>query len=129
KIRAGNYSNIYVKTNLGLCKYDGNNWSVILPGVNIQTFAIASNGDVWIGRGDTSLLIKYDGVGYQYFPFYDPLWPGMAITYSIAIDTSGNIWFADNLGFGKFDGSSFTFYNSTTLPFFQNFNNFIILSD
>lgn len=87
--------------------------------------------NIWIGLEDK--LLKYDG---SQFIIYDlkTAFPAQLIRIiAIDQDKKGNIWIGTNkVGFGKFDGTNFTFYTNKDLgahPRYNTNNTKTILSD
>jgi hypothetical protein len=107
---------IYIGTEShGLAMYDFNKWtywntsnSNIPINASITDVGVDSKGNVWLGHDH---LIKFDGTNWTDY--------GGSCT-ALAIDKYDNIWVGGNNGLGKFDSSSWTWYNTSTcgLPAF-----------
>lgn len=88
-------------------KFDGNEWTSYSIGIDTTTntvydIIVYPEGNIWFScRG----LKKFDG---------DTTWVEFAIyAHSIEIDLEGNMWFGCWMGVYKYDGISWTFYDTS----------------
>ncbi len=128
-IAVDTHGNLWFATMGGLSKFDGVSWTRYdssddsLPCNRVNSVAITPSGDVWIGvEGHTGPLppyghilcaCRFDGNTWTIYDSSNsdiPHWP----IESIAVDSSGNVWFATyGGGAAKFDGDAWTNYNSS----------------
>lgn len=88
-------------------------------GINKTTALMVDNlGIKWIGYSSSSLfpnvgLLKHDGVSYSFYNSTStPAFHSFSVT-AINQDLLGNIWIGSELGLTKFNGTTFTTYNTT----------------
>lgn len=106
--------NKWFGTDMGLTKFDGQNWSTYtksngLVNNSVNCIAIDSLGYMWIGTGGG--VSKYDGNKWTNYTTANGLYSNVVL--SIAIDAVGNKWFATNKGISKFTGSQWFNYTYT----------------
>lgn len=142
-IAIDNNGNKWIGTDEGLAQFDGKNWEIFnkentsLPGNYFQESQLLVNGnDIWItsSRGftfqsnspDTSYignlstgLIKFNAKNFTFFNMNNSGLPSNKI-YSIAKDSSGNIWLGTNKGLVSYDGTNWTVYNTSNSPILYN---------
>jgi ligand-binding sensor domain-containing protein len=114
---ANNY--VWVGTNNGLNKYDGNSWVGFttadgLVDNNVKAIA-AVNGSVWVGTDFG--VSRFDGSSWTTYTTAD----GLALNriVDIAVAPDGELWFAHasfSAGVSVFDGTSWRTYGSPDLP-------------
>jgi len=116
KVLEDDFGNIWASTEKGLIKFDGVNWTVYdsVPGTNYalkNLFALAYDDiNDWIYVSMPGVLVRYDGTNWN-------TWPHMAYSNEDVVDSQGRVWMAlYNLGVGVFDGTSFTYYDTTNSP-------------
>ena len=110
---------VWVGTNNGLNKYDGNSWVGFttadgLVDNNVKAIA-AVNGSVWVGTDFG--VSQFDGSSWTTYTTAD----GLALNRiaDIAVAPDGEIWFAHasfSAGVSVFDGTSWRTYGSPDLP-------------
>ena len=113
------YNHVWVGTNNGLNKYDGNSWEGFttadgLVDNNIKAIA-AVNGSVWVGTDFG--VSRFDGSSWTTYTTAD----GLALNRiaDIAVAPDGEVWFAHasfSAGVSVFDGTSWRTYGSPDLP-------------
>jgi ligand-binding sensor domain-containing protein len=92
--------NIWLSGNEGLCKFDGQNWTIFnkdnspLPSNAIRELAIDDNNNLWLSTvpvslNESGLLMKYDGVNWETYYTCHQLRHWIS---GLEIDQSGNIW-------------------------------------
>jgi ligand-binding sensor domain-containing protein len=96
---------IWVGSNWGLLRFDGNSWSFLKPSSAafvINTIAIDSKGNIWCGTNGSGIG-KFNGNEWTIYNKTN----GISSNFisSIAIDSDDNIWAGSNLYLSKFDGS------------------------
>ncbi len=114
-IIADSENNLWIGTEQGLKRFDGNQWLEYPQfGDNILSIAIDSKNIKWIGTGGIIGLIKSRGL----FKFNDSTWtvyqtcdglPDNSIR-TIAIDKQDNVWVGTGSGVAQFDGQKWTTY-------------------
>ncbi|HEX7413228.1 MAG TPA: two-component regulator propeller domain-containing protein, partial [Bacteroidia bacterium] len=81
-----------------------------------STFVIDNNNNKWIGFNygnvNSFQLLKYNGTQWDTFPAFNALSPTNKV-YALAVDASNNLWIGSNRGLTKYDGTTFTTYNTT----------------
>ncbi|MBS1646470.1 MAG: T9SS type A sorting domain-containing protein [Bacteroidetes bacterium] len=90
-----------------------------IPGLhynNASSFIIDNSGNKWVGFDSPASvvppnpqLLRYNGTQWDTFPHI----PGKKINV-LAVDAANNIWIGGNQGLTKFDGTSYTTYNTGT---------------
>ena len=115
---------VWVGTDGGLSKFDGENWKTYntansgIP-FNIVTSTVDdAQGNRWVGMapywsGSTNVgggLAKFDGTKWTVYNTSNSGLPNDYIT-SIAIDYLGNKWIGTGGGLSRFDGTNWTVYN------------------
>jgi len=113
----------------GLAKFDGVNWTVYnwsnsgLPSNNVSAIAIDAQNNKWIGTLGGGLA-KFDGVNWTVYNTSNSSLPSNYVN-AIAIDVQGNKWIGTSQywdpnrrdyvsgGLAKFDGVSWTVYNTS----------------
>lgn len=81
----------------------------ILDNYQIRAIAFDNNGYAWIGTDQG--LVKYSQAETLIFNAGNTNLPASTPFYDIEVDSKGNVWIGSN-GLLKFDGQSFTLYNS-----------------
>ena len=80
-----------------------------------SAFVIDQAGNKWTGfSGGTSSsfqLLRYNGSQWDTFPAFNSL-SSVNKVYALAVDASNNIWIGSNMGLSKFDGTTFTTFNT-----------------
>ncbi len=108
-------NNMWVGTQNGLCKYDGN-WVTyttadgLVYNYVISIFQDAEN-NLWFGT--VNGVSKFDGTNWTNYSVNDGL--ANNYVYAISQDTQGNMWFAfglDPSGVTKFDGVNWNTYTT-----------------
>ena len=128
------FDNKWICTGSGLVKFDGNNWKVFtesnsgLPYDLITTIAIDKSGNKWIGTfndsGGYGLLVMFDDSTWNIYSYF-------RYDYSsIVIDDNDNKWIGtNNNGLVKFDGNTWTVYNTSNSGLPYNGINSIAIDD
>ena len=84
--------------------------------VYCSAFIIDNAGNKWIGfnSGTTSSfqLIKYTGAEWDTFPAFNALSATNKV-YTLAVDAMNTLWIGSNAGLTKYNGTTFTTYNTT----------------
>lgn len=114
----------------GLAKFDGVRWRVFntsnspLTSNDVTALVSDGKGNLWVGthsyeensfphRNIGGGLAKFDGTNWTvYSSTSNPKLPSNDVN-SLAVDGSGNIWVGTDAGLFKFDGTSFTSYNTS----------------
>ena len=115
-----NSNNIWVLTNFGVAKINGN---IITP-LNTSNSGLISNytytitkdtyGHLWFSS--SSGLTMFDGINWTSYTTSNSNIPSNQIN-TITPDTKGNIWCSfPNLGVSKFDGNTWTTYTTNNTP-------------
>ncbi len=108
---------VWVGTELGLCRYDNVAWQVFqtgssgLPDNDVRALAVDDTGAVWVGTLN-GLARYHDGT----WTVYQTGTSGMPENYvrSLAIDPQGGVWVGTVGGLAWFDGgSTWHVYNDT----------------
>jgi ligand-binding sensor domain-containing protein len=133
--------NMWVGTDGGLSKFDGNNWITYnasnsgIPNDNIVTVVAADmQGNKWIGmlphwNGSAFVgggFAKFDGTIWTVYNTSNSGLPDNNVT-SIAIDDSGNKWIATEGGLAKFDGTNWTVYTTSNSGLPSNYLTSILI--
>ncbi len=95
-----------------LGKFDGVNWSFD-HSHSAADLAFDKNDNLWTTSGGMyyGILRKFDGTNWIEYPI--PGYPDYGSRY-LAIDSIGNVWITTyGKGLAKFNGSNWTFYNSS----------------
>lgn len=119
-IRVAPNGEVWVGTNFGLARFDGEDWIVyrsnnspLSAEPKIADIVIDENSVVWIASGAT--LFRFDGVNsWQLFaPGNSPLPSGLMT--SLAQDKDGSFWIGYDFGLGvvRFDGFNATQYTTS----------------
>jgi ligand-binding sensor domain-containing protein len=126
-ITVDKYNNVWVGTDGdGIAKYNGSTWTTYtqhstnnnvdsLCDNSIHYIAGDINGDVWFGSWGSGVS-KLNGTTWTTYKTGLPL-DGIntaAINY-ITVDASGNKWFGTNAGISKYNGSTFTNIDMSTI--------------
>ncbi len=105
----------------GADRFDGSTWTSYTAnnGLNENySWAIEkdSDGNVWFAGTEDSVITKYDGVNFSYYP------QPAVFEECIYNDSKGNIWFGswDGGGIARFDGQNWTYYWSDDIGFGTN---------
>ena len=111
---------MWLATNGGLIRYDGNNMQIFatynsdLPNNFVQCLAIDNNNDVWVGMSN-GLAKLHNGV----WKVWDSVSSDLPYRNykDLVVDDSGRIWAGTyNTGLLCFDGSNWTTYTSDNSP-------------
>jgi ligand-binding sensor domain-containing protein len=92
----------------------------ILDGYLVQSIAFDSKGNAWISTYSQG-LIKYNPNETIVFDSTNSLITSKTHLLDIAIDSKDNIWVGSYEGLIKYDGKSFTRFNSSNLPISNDF--------
>lgn len=124
-----NNGNIYIGTNSGLLKYDGEKWNNFnksnssIPFDKVSHIAIQENGDLWVGTNVSSTsfsLARYDGNSWQSYSLVNIGLSQREFVTSIMVDNEDNVWITSgDFRLIKFDGNEWNTYqkpNSTLYP-------------
>lgn len=119
--------NIWVGSQIGLSKYDGESWTTYstynsaIPANSIKFVTTDMQGNVWIlfypyydGNAwiDTGIA-KFDGTSWEVYNKSNSGLPSNEVQ-TIAVDKSGNKWIGTlDAGMAKFNGSTWTVYNTS----------------
>ena len=115
---------VWVGTNSGLMKYDGQNWEKIsvenMDDLWVNAIAV-KNGGPTFGNGqliigcETGELAFFDGNSWNIFNMADPWNPNNAVT-DISVDADGIVWFGqEDEGLGMYDEKSLlSFYKDNS---------------
>jgi len=81
-----------------------------------SAFVIDNNGNKWIGMNEgvaTSFqLMRYNGAQWDTFPAFNAISATNKVN-ALAVDASNNLWIGSNMGLTKYNGTSFTTYNTS----------------
>jgi type IX secretion system substrate protein len=100
------------------------NYAVSIPTTTITTlnlrktsaFVIDNNNNKWIGFNYGNIhsfqLLRFNGTQWDTFPAFNAISPLNKVN-ALAVDASNNLWIGSNMGLTKYDGTSFTTYNTT----------------
>lgn len=83
----------------------------VLPNSHIKCIALDSVGNVWMTNNSTKDLIKFDGK--QTYKISPPINIPYIYGGKLICDKKGNIWYGGTYGIVKYDGTSFTVWDST----------------
>lgn len=103
-----------------LWKFDGSNWTSILPPsttiISIESLDIR-NEEIWVtGMVNWNNVIgKYSQNNWTLYPI--PVLSSSSGMLSIAVDPSGIVWASSTDGLVKFDGVNWTLFNGSNTPF------------
>jgi ligand-binding sensor domain-containing protein len=114
-----NSNNVWVGTNKGFSKYNGNQWTkyTTLNGLvnnEILSIAVETNGVAWIATdGGVS---RFDGVNWQNFTTSNGLADNRV--YCIMIDHNNKKWFGTNSGVSVYNDTTWSTFdqNNSSLP-------------
>ena len=85
--------------------------------LNRSAFVIDNTGNKWIGFNSGNInsfqLIRFNGTQWDSFPAFKAILPNNKVN-ALAVDASNNLWIGSNAGLTKYDGSSFTTYNTSS---------------
>ena len=114
----------------GLSKYNDSTWTTYdtlnsgLPSQYIHAMAEDKEGNIWIATGDKGVC-KFDGATWTKYDTLNSGLPGNIVLAAVA-DDKGNMWFGfyqghstityKNGSVAKFDGKTWTVYNSNNSP-------------
>ena len=99
-------------------------YTVSIPGTSVTSsnvnkrsaFVIDNMGNKWIGINSglaTSFqLMRYNGTQWDTFPAFRALSTTNKVN-ALAVDASNNLWIGSNMGLTKYNGTSFTTYNTS----------------
>jgi len=100
EIDVDNDGNVWLTAPLKeLAKFDGTNWTTYniwnstIPGNDMETLFIASNGDLWMGISNLG-LVHYDGVNFEVIDIFAITGWDVSSLEDINEDIHGNIWVA-----------------------------------
>lgn len=124
KVRADALGQVWFAIDNRLVSFTGNSWDIylsglpILPLLNPPKIGIAPNGDVWFGIYRSG-VVRYDGNTWRMYTTLHGL-AGPSVE-DIAVDQSGNVWFATWIetwsafgnGVSRFDGTNWSHFNYT----------------
>ncbi|MHB8258908.1 MAG: Periplasmic ligand-binding sensor domain-containing protein [Bacteroidia bacterium] len=103
------------------------NYTVTIPSTTVTTanlrnpsaFVIDNTGNKWIGFAyyigssvNSFQLIRYNGTQWDTFPAFNAIY-SLNKVHALAVDASNNLWIGSNRGLTKYDGTTFTTYNTT----------------
>lgn len=112
---------VWVCTDYGLVKFDGNSWIEIGSYLNdFGSITIDKHGNKWMGS--LGGLVRYDGATFVKYTKENSAIPGNAVG-GVTADTSGNIWMTiHDVGLVKFDGTNWTSYTpyNSGIPFYSS---------
>lgn len=112
----------------GTVMYDRTNWhpyyasGTILPNGDYDRVFADSKNRIWFGTNQSSPnygFSMFDGT--QWRTFYSPQRYSISYVYQFAEDNFGNIWLATGGALLKYDGSSFTVFDSDNSPMNTNY--------
>ena len=92
----------------------------ILDGYQVQSIAFDSKGNAWISTYKQG-LIKYNPTETIVFDSTNSFITSKTHLLDIAIDSKDNIWIGSYEGLIKYDGNSFTCFNSGNSPITRDF--------
>lgn len=109
-VKIDKYGTVWVGTNEGLARFDGNKWTTFTTADGLIDYSIATIwiGDnlIWVGGvGGASL---WNGKEWQSFPRGDYPLEGVL---TIAVDSDGITWFGTYSGLVSYDGSNWKVFN------------------
>jgi hypothetical protein len=100
------------------------NYPVVVAGSNAtaynvknrSAFVIDNNGNKWIGlnygNANSFQLIRYNGTQWDTFSVFNAISASNKVN-ALAVDANNNIWIGHNFGLTKYNGTSFTTYNTS----------------
>jgi len=118
-IAIDSYGIKWIGTDNGVCKFDGQNWTVYkvengLAENHVFSIAIDKQGNKWFGtNGGVSKFNDTSWVNYVYSKDNSNGIVGNGVL-GIAIDNQGNKWFATFGGLSEFDGTTWTNFKTQT---------------
>ncbi len=127
-VETDHQGNIWFGVTEGVVRFDGKNWTVYdsedfgLTYVNTTSIETDADGNLWMRTKDQELrhnhLVKYDGE--RWTEIASPL-PKVQ-PWFIRTDSQGILWFGSGLnGVFRFDGTSWTNYNTDNSPLPGNY--------
>jgi len=82
-----------------------------------SAFVIDNTGNKWIGFNlgvsSSFQLLRYNGAQWDTFPAFNALSATNKVN-ALAVDANNNLWIGSNMGLTKYNGTSFTTYNTST---------------
>jgi len=108
-------NNLWVGTDKGIARYDGQGWSVYSVQANFTFAILADKNETWLGT-DAGLFLLRDGSLIHYNRSQGDL-PSDLVRV-ILKDTQGNIWAGTDKGIGIFNGRTWVALNraNSSLP-------------
>lgn len=116
--------------------YNGTNWHPLppsdttLPNFDYDLIFADSKGNIWFGTNQSSPnygFTIYDGDSWR--TFYSPQRYAISYVYQIAEDHFGNVWLATGGGLLKYDGNSFTLFDSDNSPLSLNYTSAVTVDE
>ncbi len=120
--------NIYTLIITGLIAFNTysqtSSYPVTIPSTTVHAtnlihgsaLVIDNSNNKWIGfnAGTTTSfqLLRYNGSQWDTFPVFNAISATNKVN-ALAVDAANNIWIGSNMGLTKYDGTSFTTYNTT----------------
>ncbi len=111
-------TNIFSQTN-GLTTYPVSIAGANATNTNIfkrSAFVIDNNGNKWIGFNygnvNSFQLIRYNGAQWDTFSVFNAI-SAINKVNALAVDANNNVWIGHNFGLTKYNGTSFTTYNTS----------------
>ena len=81
----------------------------------ISAFVIDNAGNKWMGfssgKTNSFQLLEYNGTQWDSFPGFKAISPTNKV-YALAVDATNSLWIGSNAGLTKYNGSTFTTYNT-----------------
>ena len=106
--------NLWFGTNLGVSRYDGQNWQTYtksrgLSDNNVLSLEHDTRGNIWVGTPGYGVS-RFDGKNWQTFTKSE----GLAGNYVVSIlaDDHDNVWFGTEEGVSCFDGTNWRTFTS-----------------
>jgi ligand-binding sensor domain-containing protein len=112
---------LWIATQDGLAKFDKvNTWQIYTESNtnmyddNINSILPLGNNTCWLSH--TGGVSYFDGITFTHYDFdgmFSSYWQGANTINQIEQDWNGNIWFATSEGLVKYDGTNFTWINTS----------------